>query len=183
LSAAGERTCDSSRSSVAISRTDGVPLPTALRPSLVAVSHQGADGSDSVSTLKVVAIVDGADPQIRQLLDHIAAEHFQIEITDSFDRDVSDDPDVGAYIVGIDGDRREQARRLARSVRDIGFTTPLWALADSHQISDVAVFGMTGEVEGYIYLGQQTPAFYAKQVAASIVKYGLSLLPPFSAAS
>ena len=38
---------------------------------------------------------------------------------------------------------------------------------------------MTGEVEGYIYLGQQTPAFYAKQVVASIIKYGMSLLPPF----
>ena len=23
---------------------------------------------------------------------------------------------------------------------------------------------MTGEVDGYIYLGQQTPAFYAKQI-------------------
>jgi ornithine decarboxylase len=41
------------------------------------------------------------------------------------------------------------------------------------------VLGLTGEVEGYIYLGQQTPAFYAKQVVASLVQYGLSLLPPF----
>ena len=32
---------------------------------------------------------------------------------------------------------------------------------------------------GYIYLGQQTPAFYAKQVIASVVEYGLGLLPPF----
>ena len=33
---------------------------------------------------------------------------------------------------------------------------------------------MTGEVEGYIYLGQQTPAYYAKQVIASLdrVRYG-----------
>ncbi len=61
----------------------------------------------------------------------------------------------------------------------IGFRTPLWALADSHRISDMAVLGMTGEVDGYIYLGQQTPAFYAKQVVASLVKYGMSLLPPF----
>ena len=27
---------------------------------------------------------------------------------------------------------------------------------------------MIGEVNGFIYLGQQTPAFYAKQVVASI---------------
>ena len=64
-------------------------------------------------------------------------------------------------------------------MRALGFRTPLWALADSHRIADVAVLGMTGEVDGYIYLGQQTPAFYAKQVIASLVDYGMSLLPPF----
>ena len=129
--------------------------------------------------LKVVAIVDAANPQTKQLLDHIAAENFEVEVTDSFDRDVSEDAAVGAYIALIDGDRLEQARKLARSVRAIGFRTPLWALADSHRISDLAVVGLPGEVDGYIYLGQQTPAFYAKQVVASVVKYGMSLLPPF----
>ena len=129
--------------------------------------------------LKVVAIVDSADPQTKQLLDHIAAENFQVEVSTRTDRDVSEDADVGAYIACIDGDRREMARQMARRVRAIGFNTPLWALADSHRIADIAVLGLTGEVEGYIYLGQQTPAFYAKQVIASVVKYGMSLLPPF----
>ena len=41
------------------------------------------------------------------------------------------------------------------------------------------MLGVPGEVDGYIYLGQQTPAFYAKQVIASIIAYGMSLLPPF----
>jgi ornithine decarboxylase len=129
--------------------------------------------------LKIVAIVDGEDSQTKELLDHIASEHFEIEITDRLDRDVSEDASVGAYIATIDGERLQKARSLARSVRAIGFSTPLWALADSHRIADVAVLSMTGEVEGYIYLGQQTPAFYAKQVVASVVKYGMSLLPPF----
>jgi len=129
--------------------------------------------------LKVVAIVDARNPQTKQLLDQIAAENFEIEVSDSFDRDVSEDADVGAYIGSIDGDRIEKARKLARAVRDTGFQTPLWALADSHRISDMAVTGLTGEVDGYIYLGQQTPAFYAKEVIASIVEYGMKLLPPF----
>jgi len=129
--------------------------------------------------LKVVAIVDGANPQIKQLLDHIRAENFEIEVTDRFDRDVSEDAAVGAYIALVDGDRREQARKMALAVRAIGFRTPLWALADSHRISDVAVVGGLGEVDGFIYLGQQTPAFYAKQVVASLIKYGKELLPPF----
>jgi len=129
--------------------------------------------------LKVVAIVDAGNPQTKQLLDHIAAENFQIEVSDSFDRDVSEDADVGAYIGSIDGDRLEQARQMVRAVRGIGFQTPLWALADSHRISSMATVELTGEVEGYIYLGQQTPAFYAKEVVASIVEYGMKLLPPF----
>jgi ornithine decarboxylase len=129
--------------------------------------------------LRVVAIVDETDPQTKQLLDHITAQNFEIEVSGSFDRDVSEDASVGAYIALVDGQRLEKARNLARAVRANGFEIPLWALADSHRISDLAVLGLTGEVDGYIYLGQQTPAFYAKQVVASIVKYGMTLLPPF----
>lgn len=129
--------------------------------------------------LTIVAIVDDKNPQIRQLLDQIAAENFQIEVTDNFDRDVSEDAGVGAYIALLEDDRLEKARSFAQAVRSAGFSTPLWALADSHRISDIGVLEMVGEVAGYIYLGQQTPAFYAKQVIASLVNYGMSLLPPF----
>jgi ornithine decarboxylase len=130
--------------------------------------------------LKVVAIVDGTNRQIKELLDHITAANFEVEVTDTFDRDVSEDADVGAYIALVDGDRVEPAKVLGRKVREIGFKTPLWALADSRQISDIDVVGgLSGEVEGSIYLGQQSSAFYAKQVVASVIKYGMSLLPPF----
>ncbi|MEM5439530.1 ornithine decarboxylase [Paraburkholderia diazotrophica] len=129
--------------------------------------------------LKVVAIVDRNDAQTSELLEQITAEHFRVEVTDKFTRDVNEDADVGAYIALIDGARLEAARTLAASVRSLGFRTPLWALANSHHLSDLAVTAGLGEVDGYIYLGQQTPAFYAKQVMASLVKYGLSLLPPF----
>jgi ornithine decarboxylase len=129
--------------------------------------------------LKVVAIVDEQDSQTKQLLEHIVAQNFEIEVSASFDRDVSEDAAVGAYIAMIDGDRLDKARNIARAVRANGFQTPLWGLANAHSISDLAVLGLTGEVDGYIYLGQQTPAFYAKQVVASIVKYGRTLLPPF----
>jgi len=109
--------------------------------------------------LKVVALVDEKDRETRRLLDLIEAEGYEVEIGDRYDRDVAEDAAVGAYIAAVDGDRREPARRLAEAVRSIGFRTPLWALADSLKISDIAVLGGLGEVEGYIYLGQQTPAF------------------------
>ena len=129
--------------------------------------------------LKIVAIVDSNNMQTKELLDQLAAEHYVVEVTDTFDRDVSEDASVGAYIALVDGERVENARRLAEAVREAGFETPLWALADSHRIADLAVLTGIGEVAGYIYLGQQTPAFYAKQVIASVMRYGLSLLPPF----
>jgi ornithine decarboxylase len=129
--------------------------------------------------LRIVAIVDQTDAETKLLLEQLRAAGFEIEVTERFERDVSEDAAVGAYIALIDGARREQARKLALAVRSIGFRTPLWALADSHQISDIEVVGGLGEVDGYIYLGQQTPAFYSKQVIASLIKYGMSLLPPF----
>jgi len=129
--------------------------------------------------LKIVAIVDPDDRQTRELIAHITAENYVVEVSDHLERDVAEDTDVGAYIALVDGERLEQARAMTRAVRALGFSTPLWGLADSHRITDMAVVGLTGEVEGFIYLGQQTPAFYAKQVIASVVKYGRSLLPPF----
>ncbi len=129
--------------------------------------------------LKLVALVDSANEQAGELLERIAAEKFDIEVSDRYERDVYRDAAVGAYIVSIDGVNVEPARRLAQAVRNAGFHTPLWALADSHRISDTVAAGLIGEVAGCIYLGQQTPAFYAKQIVASVMDYGASLLPPF----
>jgi arginine/lysine/ornithine decarboxylase len=129
--------------------------------------------------LKVVAIVDPANTQTKELLAQIAAENYEVEVSDKFERDLAEDASVGAYIVWTDEGHLESAKALLRGLRGIGFRTPLWALADSHRITDLPVVGGLGEVEGYIYLGQQSPAFYAKQVVASVVKYGMSLLPPF----
>ncbi|MBB5428937.1 ornithine decarboxylase [Paraburkholderia atlantica] len=129
--------------------------------------------------LKVVAVVDPGNEATKELLDHIARAGIHVEMTDNPVRDLNEDADVGAYIVGVDGKQMEDARNLAVGVRSLGFHTPLWALANKHRVSDLVVAGGLGEVDGYIYLGQQTPAFYAKQVVASFVKYGMSLLPPF----
>jgi arginine/lysine/ornithine decarboxylase len=129
--------------------------------------------------LKVVAVVPQASAQAKQLLAQIAAEGYEVEITDRYERDAGEDASVGAYIVWVDGEHVEGARALALAVRGIGFRTPLWALADTRRISDLPVVGGLGEIEGYIYLGQQSPTFYAKQVLASVLKYGMSLLPPF----
>ena len=129
--------------------------------------------------LKIVAIVDKDNSQTKELLASLEAERFEVEVSDSYERDVSEDADAGAYLIFVDGERREKARSLGRAVREIGFKIPIWALADSHQVADLMVVEMTGEVDGYVYLGQQTPQFYAKQIVSSLIHYGMSLLPPF----
>src|SRR4051812_45827926 len=121
--------------------------------------------------MKVVVIADTANRQVQQLVDGLRGEHFDVEAVDSYERDVTEDAAVGAYVLMVDGERREPARRLAGAVRDAGFRTPVWALADSHRIGDMAVLGLTGEVDGYLYLGQQSAEFYAKQVLTSLRDY------------
>ena len=66
--------------------------------------------------LKVVAIIDREDTQTRELIDHIVAENYQVEVKDNFRRDVSEDADVGAYILLVDGERLEGPRRRAGDV-------------------------------------------------------------------
>jgi arginine/lysine/ornithine decarboxylase len=129
--------------------------------------------------LKIVALVDDNHRDVRQLIDLLSAERFEVEVSSDYARDASEDADVGAYIFDVDGPQREQARELGLAVRRLGFRTPIWALADSRKISDVIASGAIGEVDGFIYLGQQSPAYYAKQIVASICDYGMSLLPPF----
>ena len=67
--------------------------------------------------LKVVAIVDHKDAQTKELLDQIRAESFEVEIAENFERDVTEDAAVGAYIVLVDGEWLEPARKLGRAVR------------------------------------------------------------------
>src|SRR5688572_25620901 len=129
--------------------------------------------------LKIVALVDEGNREVRQLLDLLEAERYEVEVSINYGRDPAEDADVGAYIFDVDGPQRDKAREFGLAVRRLGFRTPIWALADSRKISDVIASGAIGEVDGFIYLGQQSPAFYAKQIVAGICDYGMSLLPPF----
>jgi hypothetical protein len=130
----------------------------------------------------VVAIVDRQRPHTQEL-SRTSRANFEVEVTRRFDRDVSEDADVGAYIALVDGDRLEAARKLAVQCAPSvsGLHSGRWPIRTRYRTwplrRDWAM------VEVYIYLGQQSPAFYAKQITASIVRYGTSLLPHSSAAS
>ncbi len=129
--------------------------------------------------LKIVAIVDAGNAQTKELLDQIIELGYSVEVADGYARDIAEDASVGAYIGSVEAGRLDDARRFVRDVRGTGFRTPLWALADARGVTDINVAEMIGDVDGFVYLGQQTPAFYAKQIVASLVNYGKTLLPPF----
>ena len=65
--------------------------------------------------LKVVALVDAANPQVAALLERLRAENIEVEVSDRYSRDVSEDSDVGAYIASVDGTRRDHARALGKA--------------------------------------------------------------------
>ena len=120
--------------------------------------------------LKVVALVDAEDRETRRA----ARPDRRREVRDRGQR-----PLRPRRLRGRRGrrlhrvDRRRPARagaQAGRAVRERRF--PHAALGARGFAPDRRrrVLGVTGEVDGYIYLGQQTPAFYAKQVIASLVE-------------
>jgi len=81
--------------------------------------------------LKVVAVVDRNDEQTKQLLDHIKAENFQIDINDSFDRDISEDADVGAYIAIDSRASITKSRACSKNAWTLASSfTPMWFASD-----------------------------------------------------
>ena len=87
---------------------------------------------------------------------------------------------IGRRLPRLGRRRPPRARERAGARCAASAATPLWALADSHRISDLPVVGGLGEIEGFICLDQRSPTFYAKQVVASVVEVRHEpLLPPF----
>ena len=130
--------------------------------------------------LKIVALVDTNNREVRQLLDLLEAERYEVEVSvqlrpRSCPRTRTSAPTSSTSTGRSVTRRANSGSPCARS----DFARRIWALADSRKISDVDRLGAIGEVDGFIYLGQQSPAYYAKQIVASVVDYGTSLLPPF----
>ena len=64
--------------------------------------------------LKIVAVYPETNPKIDQLRSAVTAEGFEVEVSDSYDRDVTLDSDVGAYVLACDGELHDPAREFER---------------------------------------------------------------------
>ena len=93
--------------------------------------------------LKVVAIVDPNDEQTRGLLDHIKAENFEIEISDNYERDVTEDADVGAYIALVDGAASRTRAQACAFGPCNWFSDLLVGACGFHRITDLATLAAT----------------------------------------
>ena len=129
--------------------------------------------------LKVVLIADPSDPRVSELIEQEGFSAYEIEVSEDYHRNPEGDSDVGAYIIAVDGEQREQAQQLAKKIRATGNNVPLWALADQFSTREIEDFSLVGEIAGFIYLGKQTPSYYVRQVITSISEYGNSLMSPF----
>ena len=130
--------------------------------------------------LKVVAIVDRRGPADQSSSSTTSRPRSsRSRSADSFDRDVSEDAAVGAYIAMVDGDRSSRRARWRAPCAPSAFDTPLWALADSHRISDMAVLGHDRRGRR-LHLSRPADAGLLRQAGRRQPgEYGNELLPPF----
>jgi ornithine decarboxylase len=122
--------------------------------------------------LKVVALVDGQDPQTRELLAQIAAEHFEIEVTTTRSGRLGGRRRGGLYRSSTATPEKPAPVAVRRSVTGRRFGTGRFAI----RIADVAVLS---DRRSRLHLPRTADAgLYAKQVVAtSSARH--ELLPPF----
>ncbi|WP_108652824.1 ornithine decarboxylase [Dongshaea marina] len=132
--------------------------------------------------MKVAVVADKNNLQLQELLSTISEKNYQLAISQNCGSDLVKDASIGAFIISIDSSRVDMARELVKTIRGSGCQAPIWGIAERYPVSSVGSrVGYQGlsELEGYIYLGEQTPTYYTKQILGSLHRYGQSLLPPF----
>ena len=69
-------------------------------------------------------------------------------------------------------------RGFLRNIRAKGLEMPIFLLAHRHKFAEIDAENLT-LVSGYVFAGEDTPEFIAKNLADHLVHYAQSLKPPF----
>lgn len=128
--------------------------------------------------LTIGVFADTTHPKVAELLATITENHYELRYSNNCGSDLVKDAAIGTYIISVDENNIEASTKLVTAIRKSGNRSPIWAVADSHPIAEVGYEGL-GEIEGYIYLNEQSPAYYTKQIISSLQYYADTLLPPF----
>lgn len=128
--------------------------------------------------LKIGVFADANHPKIIELLATITEHHYELSFSNNCGSDLVKDAAIGTFIISVDEKSIESSTKLIAAIRKSGNKSPIWAIAESHPIAKVGYEGL-GEIEGYIYLNEQSPTYYSKQIISSLQYYADTLLPPF----
>jgi ornithine decarboxylase len=89
------------------------------------------------------------------------------------------DMGIGCFLLAIDGPDETGVQALVRTIRhERGLDTPIYLVSELAGVDSLSLAPM-GDVTGYLYLDQETPAFSAKETVFALERYAQSLKPPF----
>jgi hypothetical protein len=89
------------------------------------------------------------------------------------------DMGIGCFLLAIDGPNEAEVQELVHAIRhERGLDTPIYLISELAGVDSLSLAPL-GDVTGYIYLDQETPAFSAKEAIFALERYAQSLKPPF----
>ena len=89
------------------------------------------------------------------------------------------DMGIGCFLLAIDGPNEVEVQKLVHAIRhERGLDTPIYLISELAGVDSLSLVPL-GDVTGYIYLDQETPAFSAKETIFALERYAQSLKPPF----
>ena len=119
---------------------------------------------------------------MQRLLDSIAALDYRTEVVPTEDgarAAAVSDMAIGGFLLAIDAAHEAGVLALVNTIRhERGLDTPIYLVSQGAGVESLSLAPL-GDVDGYIYLGNETPMFLAKEVVFALERYAASLKPPF----
>jgi ornithine decarboxylase len=119
---------------------------------------------------------------MQRLLDALAAVDYQTDVVPTLEGAevaAGSDMGIGCFLLAINGPDEPGVQALVRTIRhERGLDTPIYLVTELKGIDSLSLAPL-GDVSGYIYLDNETPPFWAKEVIYALERYAASLKPPF----
>lgn len=119
---------------------------------------------------------------VQRLVDSLAQLDYRTEIAPTLigaKVAAESDMGIGCFLLAIDGPDESEVQELVHAIRhERGLDTPIYLISELAGVDSLSLAPL-GDVTGYIYLDQETPAFSAKEAIFALERYAQSLKPPF----
>jgi ornithine decarboxylase len=119
---------------------------------------------------------------VQRLVDSLAQLDYRTEIAPTLigaKVAAESDMGIGCFLLAIDVPDESEVQELVHAIRhERGLDTPIYLISELAGVDSLSLAPL-GDVTGYIYLDQETPAFSAKEAIFALERYAQSLKPPF----